>query len=397
MTIRNAKILLVGLLLFPLSGCRSDDPAVFSGTIEGREIPVVSQVSGTVVVLDKDEGDSVSPDTRLAKIDDKVLSWQLKEAEAARDAALAKWEEAQAGSRNQQIQQAMANVDQFESLGSQARARVKQANALLAQMEAQVAQLKSQLEGAQNTLAYQEKQTGNLEALHAAGAVSEKDWEAQKELLNQAQTRVRQLEAQYRAGLAQYEAAKNEAEAAQAQLGAAEAQKAAARAQLSLLEEGSTSYTLRNLLAVKDQAQAKVEQIREQLENTRIYPLVPGILLRRHVEVGELVKPGTLLFTVLDPKDLEITMYVPETDLHLVQTGKEVNVRVDAYPGKTFHGRVSRISEKAEFTPKNVQTPKERAKTVFAVTVKLTDGWGELKPGMPADILVAADGAKGGR
>ncbi|GAX90084.1 HlyD family secretion protein [Effusibacillus lacus] len=378
-------------LLLVTTGCSEEQ--TFAGTIEGREIPVVAQVSGTIVALDKEEGDAITTDTILAKVDDKILNWQVKEAEAARDAALARLEEAQAGTRNQQIQQAVASINQFDALASQSKARMKQASATLQQMQAQVAQLKSQLDGARETLAYQEKQFKNAETLYAAKAISEREWDTQKELLNQAKTRVNQLEAQYQAGLAQIDAVNGEVAAAQAQVQAASAQQKSARAQLSLLEEGSTAYTIRNLLAQKDQAQARLEQVKEQLEKSDVRSPIKGIILRRHVELGEMVKPGTLLFTVLDPTNLEVTMYVPEADLNLVQVGKEVTVQVDAYPDKSFAGKIVRISEKAEFTPKNVQTTKERTKMVFAVTVRLSEGMGELKPGMPADIRVSsADG-----
>lgn len=393
----KSKALFLFLPLLYVVGCGANDTIVFSGTIEGKEIPVVSENSAIIVSIEKDEGDSVSPDLQLAKLDDKILQWQLKEAEAARDSAAAKWEEAKAGSRNQQIQQAMAALDQSEASEAQAGARIQQANSLVSQMDAQLAQVKSQLDGAKNTFSYQEKQVNDSYALYSANKLSEKEFEAQKEAMNQAATRVNQLQAQYQASLAQHESAKNEYAAAQAQLRAADAQKKSTGAQLSLLEEGSTAYTIKSLFALKEQAQAKVEQVKQQLEKSAIHSPVTGVILRRHVELGELVKPGTVMFTVMDPKSLELTMYVPESDLQSVRIGQEVAVKVDAYPNKTFRGKIARIADKAEFTPKNVQTTKERTKMVFAVKITLTEGWEELKPGMPADVLVTPVKDKGGK
>ncbi|MCF6095210.1 efflux RND transporter periplasmic adaptor subunit [Microaerobacter geothermalis] len=382
--------LIIFILAILLTGCGSDDSYVFSGTIEGKEIPIVSQVSGQILSL-KEEGEKITPDDELAKIDDEILRWQVKEAEAGKNAAIAKWEEAKAGTRNQQLQQAIAQIDQLEASQAQVKARLKQAEASLSQMDAQLEQLKTQWDGAKDTLAYQEKQFKNLEALYDVGAVSERDLENQKELLNQANTRSNQLEAQYKATLAQYEGVKNEYNASLAQLDIVEAQKKSAKAQLSLLEEGATSYTLQYLLALKEQAEARLEQTKALLNKTSVHSPISGIILRRHVELGEQVKPGTTLFTVMDPKKLEITMYVPEADLNLVQLGRKVDVKADAYPNETFIGEVVRINEKAEFTPKNVQTSKERTKMVFGVKVTLIEGWDKLKPGMPVDIWLTPD------
>jgi HlyD family secretion protein len=77
--------------------------------------------------------------------------------------------------------------------------------------------------------------------------------------------------------------------------------------------------------------------------------------------------------------------YVNETDLGRIRWGQAVAVRTDTYPGKTYPGRISFISDKAEFTPKSVQTFKERVTLVYRIKVDLDNPNHELKPGMPAD------------
>ena len=83
--------------------------------------------------------------------------------------------------------------------------------------------------------------------------------------------------------------------------------------------------------------------------------------------------------------------YVDETDLGRVKLGQEVHVRTDTFPDKTYTGKISFISSEAEFTPKQVQTQKERVKLVYRIKVDVDNPRGELKPGMPADgeILLA--------
>jgi HlyD family secretion protein len=77
---------------------------------------------------------------------------------------------------------------------------------------------------------------------------------------------------------------------------------------------------------------------------------------------------------------------VPETDLGKVKLGQAADVHTDSFPGKTYPGRVSFISSEAEFTPKSVQTQKERVTLVYRVKIDLNDARHELKPGMPADV-----------
>ena len=138
--------------------------------------------------------------------------------------------------------------------------------------------------------------------------------------------------------------------------------------------------------ALLNQAKARQNQLQYQLEKTQITSPVDGIILHQHVEIGQIVKPGTTVFTILKKGEMEVVVYVPEANLNQVKIGQTPFIKVDAYPDKSFSGKITHISNKGEFTPKNVQTPEERTKIVFAVTIKVTEGINELKPGMPADV-----------
>jgi len=102
--------------------------------------------------------------------------------------------------------------------------------------------------------------------------------------------------------------------------------------------------------------------------------------------VGEMATPGVAILTLGDLDHMWVTVYIKETDLGRVKLGQEARVSVDSFPGKEYPGRVTHISEKAEFTPKTIQTKEERVKLVFAVKVAIGNADGELKPGMPADV-----------
>jgi multidrug resistance efflux pump len=117
-----------------------------------------------------------------------------------------------------------------------------------------------------------------------------------------------------------------------------------------------------------------------------IHAPLAGVVLYRHVEPGEIASAGAPLLTIIDPDNLELTVYVPEDRYGRIALGQVLPVTVDSFPGETFQGTVIHIADQAEFTPRNVQTADNRKTTVFAVRLKLEPSGGKLKPGMPADV-----------
>ena len=89
---------------------------------------------------------------------------------------------------------------------------------------------------------------------------------------------------------------------------------------------------------------------------------------------------------------MTITVYLPENQYGRVRIGDHANVEVDSFPDEVFAAEVVRIADEAEFTPRNVQTEEERQTTVYAIELRLTSGTGQLKPGMPADVVFTEAG-----
>jgi HlyD family secretion protein len=134
------------------------------------------------------------------------------------------------------------------------------------------------------------------------------------------------------------------------------------------------------------QAQANLDLLDTQLAKLTVNAPSDGIILSRNVEVGEVVNPGSIVFTLGRLSDLTLTVYIPEDRYGEISLGQEVSVVVDSFPGETFKASVIEISDKAEFTPRNVQTTEGRKSTVFAIKLRVDDPQGKLKPGMPADV-----------
>lgn len=87
-------------------------------------------------------------------------------------------------------------------------------------------------------------------------------------------------------------------------------------------------------------------------------------------------------------KEAKLTIYVPLKEMEMIKIGESAEVKIDAYPSRSFSGKVTYISDKAEFTPKNIQTKDERVKEVFAIEISLSNNEGVFKPGMPADAIL---------
>jgi len=113
---------------------------------------------------------------------------------------------------------------------------------------------------------------------------------------------------------------------------------------------------------------------------------VQGRLLYAYREKGELVSPGTKLATVADLTEVWAYIYVPHDMLAGLQPGMEIKGFLPETGDKEFPGRISVIYSEAEFTPKNVQTRKERTRLVFAVKVSFPNPDETLKPGMTIEV-----------
>ncbi|MBU0573532.1 MAG: efflux RND transporter periplasmic adaptor subunit [Candidatus Margulisbacteria bacterium] len=135
-------------------------------------------------------------------------------------------------------------------------------------------------------------------------------------------------------------------------------------------------------------ARATLDLAAIQLKNTSITSPIDGTVLVKAIEQGELAMPGSPIVTVANLDEMKITIYIPENQIGKVRLGQKAEVYVDSYPGEKFLGEVSYIADKAEFTPKNIQTKEERVTQVFGIKIVLLNPEGKLKPGMPADALI---------
>lgn len=138
----------------------------------------------------------------------------------------------------------------------------------------------------------------------------------------------------------------------------------------------------------EDHLRAAWEDAKLRLSWCQVTSPLTGTVLTRYHEPGEQVGPGTRLFTLADLREVWAYIYVPQPLLAQLRLGMEVNGHLPELRDQAVPGRIVKISEEAEFTPKNVQTREERTRLVYGVKVLFKNPDGLLKPGMPIEIAL---------
>jgi HlyD family secretion protein len=115
---------------------------------------------------------------------------------------------------------------------------------------------------------------------------------------------------------------------------------------------------------------------------------ISGTILTKVADAGDLLAPYATVVTMADLSSLDIMLYVSESKYGRIMIKDPVDIMVDSYPGEIFTGKVISIANKAEFTPKNIQTKEERTTQVFGIKVRIPNADSKLKPGMPADAVI---------
>jgi HlyD family secretion protein len=315
-----------------------------SGRIEGRITTLTPKTSAWVVRLHADEGQPVRQGQLLATLDD----------EAQRERVRAAQEQVSA------LTQKMAGANsQLGMTERQVTLQIEETTAALREAEARLRRARVSLLQAQR------------DAERAAVLVA-------KELI-----------APQTAEHARLKAEVEEQGVQEAEEALVRSQKQAALARVGLQQIETLRAERDALAGQRGQAEAQLAEQRSHVADFAVRSPIDGRVLTRTVERGERVEAGTPLFTLVDLDRLYVKIYVPEPSIGKVALGQEARVYVDAFSGRPFSARVSRVSQEAEFTPKNVETREERVKLVFAVEIALAENpEGVLKPGMPADAVI---------
>ena len=346
-----------------------------SGRIEGDDSAVAGKTSGRLIEVRFREGDEVRAGEVIAILDDSQVRARQEQAQAGVLQAEARLRSArqQIAIFNEQLRQNNLEKRQSEA---DSEGRVRQAEAELAAAEAQLAQQKSSYQlAAFDRDAYSK--------LVETGAVSERQG-------RQAQTTADAQEASVAAAQRRVDAARGALTTARSSLRNPDirsAQVAMIRQQIAQQESEIASA------AADDQkAKAQLDEARANRNDLRITAPFDGTIVTRTAEPGEMLGAGTPVVTLLDLRKVYLRGYVPEGEIGNVKISQPARVYLDSDPDRPLDAYVLRIDPQATFTPENTYFQKDRVKQVVGVKLGLKTGFGNAKPGMPADAEILTSG-----
>jgi HlyD family secretion protein len=373
-------VLLLGVGAMVFWGQQTERLAEFyySGTIEATQANLAFQVSGRVRTVFFDEGQAVEKNQVLAVLDQEEFS-------ARRDQARSDWIRSQENLKQLETLLAL-NRKILPAEVERVTAAVQALQSQLAELEAgyrvqEVEQARYAYEQAQFALEEARKDKIRYERLFERKIVAEKDKDV--------------TDLKYETALKAYEGAKKayellkegyrkeSIETARSKLAEGRAALKQARDNLKKIE--AIESEVEGARAQVQSAKAELELAEIRLKYTELRAPSKGILVSRNVEPGEVVTPGQEVLSLSDLSRVDLKVFVDETEIGKVRPGQEVDVKIDTFPSKTYTGHVSFISPEGEFTPKIIQTHKERVKLVYLVKIAIPNPNFELKTGMPAD------------
>ena len=160
----------------------------------------------------------------------------------------------------------------------------------------------------------------------------------------------------------------------------------AAQAILDLLNAGTRREEIAEIEGRVSEMRGKLKELDTNLREATVIAPERAVVDVLAVRKGDLVTPNQPIIRVLRASDLWVKVYVPEVQLGKVRRGQQVEVTIDAYPGRRFTGTVIKIDSESEFTPRNIQSVDERRYQVFGVKVLVADSEGIFKSGMAAEV-----------
>jgi HlyD family secretion protein len=350
----------------------------YSGTIEATQSNLSFQAAGRVSRVLVREGEAVVKGQVLAELDRAEYEARFEQARANLD-------------RAREMQKQLETIrgvyaKSFPSEVVRAKAGVRALHSQLEELKAgnraqDVERVRLAFLAAEAVMEEAKKNRDRYEKLFEKGVISEKEWDGVK--------------LKYDAALREYERAseaydlvkegprRETIETAQARLAEGEALLDNARTNLKRMDAAGRDAEAARLQAKA--TEAALDQARIQLEYTELKAPFTGIITSRSIEPGEVIAPNREVLTLSELSRVDLKIFVDETEIGKVKPGQNVEVKVDTFPGKVYKGNVAFISPEGEFTPKIIQTHKERVKLLYMVKISLPNPKFELKTGMPAD------------
>jgi len=391
----------------------------YSGIVEATAVECAFEIAGTVDKVLVQEGQEVKKGQPLAYLDRRTWQANLAQAQAREGSAKARYEMLRNGYRPEEIQQAVARLQasQAELMQWENGATQPQLEAARSQMEAarrradmmqegyrreEIESARSQWEGAQTNLKTTEVDANRFRKLHKEGAISDQQLESRLNALAQARSQYQMASENYRrmqrgprpqerqAAWEDYRsAAARYQDLAQGtrpeQLERARAQVQEREKAVQLMQAGPRREEIESARQQWQEARASLEAARVQLSKAELLSPLDGVISLRNLEPGEAVAAGVSVLSLSDLRHPWVSLYVPEYERTRVRLGQAGQIISEGMQ-KPLSGSLVRIYEKAEFTPKFIQTPRERVNLVYRAKLAFENPDQVLHPGQPVDV-----------
>ena len=302
---------LIAASLLTLMACGKSKKFDASGTFETDEVVVSSELTGKILALNIEEGDTVSRDKIVGLVDAENINLQKEQVQASIEA----------------LSQKTADVSPQVKL-----------------LEDQLAVQRSRMQNLQ----HEKKRIENLLKQDAATGKQLDDINAQIDMLDKEMVVIQQN---------------------------------------INVQRNNISTQNRSILSEANPLQKRVDQLADQLKRANVINPINGTIITKYANAGEMTSTGKALYKVADLSELNLRAYISGGQLSEVKLGQPVKVLVDdgADKYKEYSGTITWISDKAEFTPKTIQTKEERANLVYATKIKVKND-GYLKIGMYGEV-----------
>ncbi|AZT90090.1 biotin/lipoyl-binding protein [Caldicellulosiruptor changbaiensis] len=352
-------LFLISIFTFFLTGCREENAEdVYSSTVEVSTIDINTEIAGRVEKVFVEEGSKIKKGDIIAKIDSSLYEIQkniaqanLEVAKLSADIAEQNWE--------------LAKL-KYQLLSK------KPSKYQINQIKENILQLKDIKSGNENNIEFLEENIKSLEKMKMADLDTIKLLSELKMQLNSLKAQNSSLTHQINSLENQLEMVKNES----------------VTDEDKMITEISVDIAKRNYLqalSYVNMAEQNLKIANLNLRKTTITSPVDGIVLTKGVDQGQFVGIGTFIAQI-GLSDYYLKIYVPSAQLQKLSLGKKVEIILDS--NKKAYGEIVFISDKGEFTPRNVETKEEKQKVVFMVKLKIIKNKDILRPGMLVDVKI---------
>lgn len=352
-----------------------------SGNLELIEVNLSFKTPGRLTSLNIREGDSVHAGDVIATLDADQLEQTLVRDAAAVDATRSQYQQLQTAIEYQQAQ--------IESEIAVRQAEKAQAQAMLDELlsgsrQQEIQQAEAALRDARARQEAAQQDWMRAQTLFSNEDISASQHDQARSMAESAEAQVQA--AQERLDLVREGPRQETIAAARAQVARADAAIQAAEA--NRIEVRRKQQELTGRRAEIERAQAQVGITEALLDDTTLVAPMDGVVLVKASELGEVIAAGTTIATLGDLEHPWLRAYINETDLGKIKIGGRAELRTDSFPDKVYEGRISYISDEAEFTPKQIQTAEERVKLVYRIKIEVDNADHELKSNMPVDAEI---------